>query len=267
LQLLDEVWVPSEFCREAVAAKADIPVVCMPHSITTESPTTSASRKDFELPENSTVFLTMYDALSVPERKNPEAAINAFLTALESGDIDAHLAIKVSNLDRTPDHGSALRKLAEASGHITLIEGYLNRSTVFGLIQSCDAFLSLHRSEGFGLGLAEAMLLGKVAIATDWSGNRQFMNADNSLLIASELVQLARNYGPYEAGQYWAEPSAEQAVEAILRSCQEPELRRTLGERARDTIASEFSEAAVGARILDRLQTIAEETEGLSKAG
>jgi glycosyltransferase involved in cell wall biosynthesis len=267
LQLLDEIWVPSEFCREAIAAKADIPVVCMPHSIAAERPAPTASRRQFKLPESATVFLTMYDALSVPERKNPEAAINAFLKARESEEIDAHLAIKVSNLDQTPDHGSSLRALAKASGHITLIEGYLDRSAVFQLIQSCDAFLSLHRSEGFGLGLAEAMLLGKVAIATDWSGNRQFMNASNSLLIPSELVPLTRDYGPYAAGQSWAEPDAEQAVDAILRCCREPDLRRALGERARETIATEFSEAAVGARILARLQAIAQETEGLSKAG
>ncbi len=261
IELLDEIWVPSEFCREAIAAKADIPVVCIPHSIHPASPAPEADRAAFQLPTDATVFLSMYDALSVPERKNPEAAIDAFLAATASGDVDAHLVLKVSNLDKTPAHAARLRQRIAGQGNISLVEGYLDRETIYRLIQSCDAFLSLHRAEGFGLGLAEAMLLGKVCIATAWSGNMEFMNSNNALLVDAQVVELAEDHGPYKAGRHWAEPDQGQASAAIRRLCLESGLKERLGAAARASIESDFSAAAIGARLFARIRDITEHTD------
>ncbi len=256
MQLLDEIWVPSEFCRTAIAAKADIPVVCIPHCVSLPQPLPAADRTHIGIPDGVTVLLTMYDALSVPERKNPQAAIEAFLQATAAGDIDAHLLIKVSNLDKAPDHGAALRQCVSANPALHLLEGYLKREQIDQLIQTADAFISLHRSEGFGFGLAEAMRLGKVAIATNWSGNMQFMNEDNALLVDSHLVELDQDHGPYQAGQQWAEPDVAHAATLIRKLCLEPKLADQIGNTAREHMASEFSPASMGDKIANRLDGI-----------
>jgi glycosyltransferase involved in cell wall biosynthesis len=198
----------------------------------------------------------MFDSLSFPERKNPQGAITAFKQARAEGNIDAHLVIKVSNLDKTPEHTRELRQLVQADSSITLIEGYLEGDDIFRLIDCCDVFLSLHRAEGFGLGLAEAMLLGKVVIATNWSGNLKFMSGDNSLLIDYQLVEIEEDYGPYKQGQLWAEPDLKAASAAIERVCKEPELRQLLGEKAHRTISTNFSTRSIGQQIRQRLVEI-----------
>lgn len=266
IQLLDEIWVPSEFCREVIAAKADIPVTCIPHSIHPAEPAPVADRPGFGLPDGDTILLTMYDALSVPERKNPEAALEAFIQAAEAGDLNGHLVLKVSNLDKTPAHATRLRQKIAGRTDITLIEGYLDRGSIYSLIESCDAFLSLHRSEGFGFGLAEAMLLGKVCIGTAWSGNLQFMDPDNAMLIDAEVVELDQDYGPYRAGQHWADPDIGQAAEAIQRLCRDSALREQLGAAARQSIETDFSASAIGHQLFARLQDIGKQT-GATKTG
>ncbi len=267
VQLLDEIWVPSGFCREAIAAKADIPVTCIPHGVSLPEPAPDADRAGFGLPEDGTLFLTMYDALSVPARKNPAAAIAAFQQATAAGDIDARLVLKVTNLDADPSHAIEIRQLASANPRVHLLEGYFSRERVDQLIQSCDVFFSMHRSEGFGFGLAEAMLLGKVALATGWSGNKQFMREGNSLLVSSELVTLDQDYGPYQAGQQWAEPDTSEAAGLIRRLCLEPELRQALGRAAQATVEQELAPAIVGQQILERLKIVGAETAGLARAG
>lgn len=267
MQMLDEIWVPSEFCRQAIAAKADIPVVCIPHSIEQIENLAPASRQGFGLPDGNVLFLSMFDALSQPERKNPEAAIEAFQGAVDAGHTNAHLVLKVSNLDKTPDFAEQLRLMVAANDSITLIEGYLAREDVFRLIGVCDVFLSLHRSEGFGLGLAEAMLMGKVTLATNWSGNLQFMNADNSMPVGFELVKLEADHGPYKAGQVWAEPDLAEAAQQIGLLCTNPQHLASLGAKAQQRILEDFSPAAIGLQIEQRLAAIGELDQALARPG
>ncbi|MEP5766282.1 MAG: glycosyltransferase family 4 protein [Halieaceae bacterium] len=260
IALLDEIWVPSDFCREAIAAKADIPVVCIPHSITVPTIEATASAADFDLPADGVRFLTMFDALSIPERKNPLAAIAAFKQAQADAEIDAHLVIKVSNLDKTPDHGDQLRQEVGADPNMTLLEGYFSHDEIYRLIACCDAFLSTHRAEGFGLGLAEAMALGRAAVATGWSGNLQFMRPDNSVLLDYELVPLQVDLGPYRRGQLWAEPSVAVTAERIVKLSQQPQRLRELGDLGRKTMAEEFSSQAIGAQIAARLEALSQQS-------
>ena len=266
ISMLDEIWVPSEFCRDAISAKADIPVVCIPHSIE-EIDINSAVRSDFNLPGGKVLFLSMFDALSVPERKNPEAAIRAIDAAITEGSTDAHLVLKVSNLDKMPEFAERLRARAESHGDLTLIEGYLDLEDVYRLMSVCDVFLSPHRSEGFGLGLAESMLLAKPVIATAWSGNLEFMTEDNSILVDCTETMLVEDHGPYKAGQVWAEPDERELVEAIKSLCEDSEKRQSIGEAGRRTIQSGFSKDSIGRRIMARLEVISETEQGLARAG
>lgn len=254
--LVDEVWAPSRFVADALSAKSPVPVVRIPHALSVPRPA-GAGREAFGLPQGRFLFLLAYDMHSYQERKNPAAAVRAFLRAFPDGRA-AGLVIKTQN---GADHPESLRELQEmCAGHpgIVLLDRTLSRQEVFDLEACCDAFLSLHRSEGFGLGLLECMLLGKPVVATGWSANTDFMDARNSCPVDCQLVPLARDVGPYGKGQRWAEPDEAQAARLMTRLVEDAPWRESLalaGQRA----AREFSDpVAVGTRVLGRLRIIQE---------
>jgi glycosyltransferase involved in cell wall biosynthesis len=149
-----------------------------------------------------------------------------------------------------------LREETRGCENIYLVDQVMNRDEINSLISLTDCLVSLHRSEGFGLGPAEAMSLGKPVILTRWSGNVDYMKKDNSIGIDYELVTLGKDYGPYKSTQHWAEPDIEQAAYWMKRLAQEPELAKKIGISARQTIASDFSPEAVGKLIAERLKYI-----------
>jgi len=133
----------------------------------------------------------------------------------------------------------------------------LSRTGIYELEAACDCFVSLHRSEGFGLAVAECMYLGKPVISTDWSATAEFVTADNGCPVRAPLVTLDRNHGPYAKGQTWAEPDVGHAAEWMQRLCADRALCARLGAAARATIERDFSPATIGARYRRRLEAIA----------
>jgi hypothetical protein len=172
---VDEVWVPSTFCQRAVAERSPVPVLCVPHAVAVPE-RLQPDRARFGLQADSVVFLAMADVMSSPERKNPFGAIDAFVRAFGTRPVGVELVVKVSNGDRDPAAMQRLHRLAAGCNGLHLVDGYLDRSALNSLIDSADVFVSLHRAEGFGLVIAEAMVRGKVVIATAWSGNMDFMS-------------------------------------------------------------------------------------------
>jgi glycosyltransferase involved in cell wall biosynthesis len=252
---LDEVWVPSRFVQDAVSLKSPVPVVHMPYPIDFEVGALPP-RARFGLPDDKFLFLVMYDLRSYQVRKNPDGAIAAFQRAC-AGRGDVGLVVKVTGAASHPVELAELRaRLAEVPGAV-LIEHSLSRQEIYELEALCDAYLSLHRSEGWGMNLSESMLLGKPVVATAWSGNLDFMTAENSCLVDFELRPLTEDVGPYRKGQLWAEPDVEHAAAHIRRLLDDAELRRRLGERARRTIRERYSHRALGERYRQRLRTIA----------
>jgi glycosyltransferase involved in cell wall biosynthesis len=251
----DEVWAATNFIRDAMSSKAPVPVVRVP-PVVHLAHGEKLSRPQLGLAENRFLFLAMFDTKSVLERKNPLGVLRAFKRAFARDDTSVGLVLKFNN----PDYEQpVLRELREElAGHenVYMIDRLLTRGELTSLIGACDCFVSLHRSEGFGLGPAEAMSLGKPAIVTNWSGNTDYMTGDNSIAIDYELVQLGRDYGPYKAQQHWAEPDLEQAAHWMKRIVAEPELARQIGLRGQQTIRSEFSPQAVGKIIEARLDEI-----------
>jgi glycosyltransferase involved in cell wall biosynthesis len=161
-----------------------------------------------------------------------------------------------------------LQEELQGTQNVFVIDRLLSRDELTSLIDAADCFVSLHRSEGFGLGPAEAMSLGKPAIITNWSGNTDYMTADNSIAIDYKLVKLGRDYGPYKAHQHWAEPDLAQAAHWMKRVVAEPELAKTIGLRGQETINTHFSPQAVGKIIQARLQEIRnQETKGHETGG
>ena len=255
-EYVDEVWAASNFVREAIASKAPVPVVRVPavvHLVRGKR----FSRAELGLPVKRFLFLAMFDTRSVLERKNPLGVVRAFKRAFEGGDNEVGLVVKtLNNTDSSQPVLEELQEEIAGCENVFLVDRLMNRDELTSLIDACDCFVSLHRSEGFGLGPAEAMSLGKPAIITNWSGNADYMTADNCVAIDYQLVTLERDYGPYKAGQQWAEPDLEQAAHWMKRLAAEPELAKPIGLRGQQTIKSEFSPAAVGTIIQARLEEI-----------
>lgn len=252
----DEIWVPSDFVKSAVEKNGSIPVVRIPHCLELETDD-QLNRDYFELPDDRFIFLAMFDTRSIAERKNPQGAIEAFKQAFSGDDESVCLVLKVNNTSN--DKLTELRSRIQSHPNILLMERSHSRIEINSLLSVIDCYVSLHRSEGFGLGPAEAMCLGKPTIITNWSGSTDYMTADNCVPVDYELVKIEEDYGPYKAGLRWAEPSIDHAAAAMRQLATDPQKVKTLGENARRTIEESFSPAAVGEMVKLRLEEIRQE--------
>lgn len=262
---LNEVWVPTSFVHEAISKLAPIPVVKIPHAIHFET-STQATRSYFQLPEDKFLFLVMYDFSSFQDRKNPDASIQAFEQAFNVEDTRVALVIKTQNSHHHPNDVSKLKQRLARFKNIVWIDKTLNRQEVYDLQAVCDCYVSLHRSEGYGLGPAESMFLGKPVIATNWSGNTEFMQQHNSLLVDFELIKIKHDIGVYKAGNTWAEPSIEHAAQLMKMIVNDSELRTKIGNAAARTMKDLYSPEAIGKRIRERLLFIQNEVIAQTKA-
>ncbi len=261
-EVVDEVWVGSDFVAEAVAAATSKPVLTLPLGI--EPPKVEAMpRAQLGVPEGF-VFLFLFDFLSVFERKNPLGLVDAFKRAFTPGE-GPTLVLKSMNGDQTPRSLEKLRLAVADRPDILLIDEYLSAAEKNALMATCDAYVSLHRSEGFGLTMAEAMVLGKPVIATGYSGNLMFMDQANSYLVPYRLVPIPPGCEPYPAGIEWAEPDVEAAAELMRRVYEQPDEAREKGVRARDEMSAlrGFDQTAsfVSRRLEDIRRTRAAEHE------
>jgi glycosyltransferase involved in cell wall biosynthesis len=250
---LDEIWVPSEFVRRAVSEKSPIPVVTIPHSVRLMNQP-YLKRMFFNLPEERFLFLSMYDMHSIQERKNPKGAIDAYRLAFPNESSNTALVVKVNNANDT--ELSDIQNYIGNRKDIIIINNVLTRYEVDSLISSCDCFVSLHRSEGFGLAIAESMALGKPVVATYWSSNVDFMNQGNSACVDYAISELHVNYGPYSAGQHWAEPDINNAAMWMKQLVKDPALYKTLSVKAQADIRSGLSPQAIGKKIANRISEL-----------
>lgn len=255
-EFVDEVWAASRFIAGAVSAKTSRPVVYMP-PVVQLSASAAVSRAELGLPEDRYLFLAMFDTNSVLQRKNPLGVLRAFKRAFPPGsEARVALVMKFNNPDYRQPLLQSVREEMAGLENVFILDRIMTRAEVTSLLKACDCFVSLHRSEGFGLGPAEAMLLGKPAIITNWSGSVDYMTDDNSIAIDYELVKLGQDYGPYKAHQSWAEPDLDQASYWMKKLISDPSLGPRLGHHARRTIEDQFSPQTVGKLIHDRLQEI-----------
>ena len=215
-------------------------------------------RAEFSLPEHR--FLFTFDFNSFSARKNPLATIEAFSRAFPAGDGRVGLVIKYAQGYRYPEKVRMLETLAANDPRVVLLDRLLSREDTFGLQSVCDAYISLHRSEGLGLGMAECMALGKPVIATAYSGNLEFMRRDNSCLVDFTLIPVKPgDYLYYEPGWMWADPDIDQAAQYMVRLLDDPDYRNRIAERAASDIATRCNDEVVGAAITERLALLARE--------
>jgi glycosyltransferase involved in cell wall biosynthesis len=247
-----EIWVPSHFTAKAVLSIADIPVHVLPHPLPLPDPR-RRPRSEFGLPDHCFIFVCAFSMGSSLERKNPLAAVAAFNRAF--GDSKAvHLAIRVSNPGAAPWAMAQLRQMIGEARNISVNAEMLSRTEFQDWLFQADAVISLHRAEGFGLVAAEAMQLGRPVIATNWSGNLDFMTPENSALVDFKLIPARDRQGTYDfPDQKWADPDVDHAACWMTKLVNSPNLVRKLGERAAKDIAVKFSQRAYNDRVGERL--------------
>jgi len=249
--LVDEIWAPSSFIQRSVALKSPKPVVYMP--IAVDLSPVPANRARFGIPADSFAFLVSFDLKSFIGRKNPQAAVEAFRDAFAPERRDITLVIKVHGGDVVSEGLEELRALAASDPRVVLVEGTLSAADMVTLQCSTDAYISLHRSEGFGLHLAESMTLGKPVVATAYSGNMDFMTVDSACLVDYRLIPVPENGYPHWEGQVWADPDVEAAARYIRRLADDAAFARHIGEqgrlRVRSCLAPEVTGRLVGERL------------------
>lgn len=262
---VDEIMVSSTFVGELVRRVTDKPILHVPLPVL-EMPDSGLTRADFGLREGAYVFLTSFDFNSYQVRKNPVAVIDAFRRAFAGDRDDVQLLVKSSNGHRHPERLRELLNAVAGDARILVRDEVIEREHVQALQRCADAYVSLHRAEGFGLGMAECMRLGKPVIATGWSGNMEFMTPENSCLVGYELVPVREGEYMFHEGQRWAEPDVDQAAGYMRRLLDEPAFGAQIGRRAAADVRESLSAIAVAESLSRRLEEISSMRQELHEA-
>ena len=249
---VDEVWVGSRFMADLLAPVSPVPVVRVPTPVPEPRPD-PLSREELGLP-GGYLFGFVFDHGSVTERKHPVGLITAFRRAF-GPDEDVGLVIKAMGGERHPDAHARLLEAAAGDPRILVIDSVMPAGRKDALLAALDCFVSLHRSEGFGLPIAEAMLLGKPVIATDHGGARDLLTAFNSYPVDHRPVRVGPGHEPYPADAEWAEPDLDHAVALLRRVKEHPEEARARGARAREDVLREHAPAVAGRAMEARLRS------------
>lgn len=258
-ELVDEIWVATEFVRDALRKKApeSLPIEVMPLPLLAPKADPNFQRRSLGIDERF-LFLFNFDFLSVVERKNPMAVISAYMNAFEESDA-TQLVIKSINGTMHLADLEELRWFARNRSDVIFIDGYLERETSSALTASADCYVSLHRSEGLGLTISEAMVHGVPTIATNYSGNRDFMSESTAFLVDWSYVEIPKGCDPYPVGSCWADPDVKTATEIMRTVFSDSENRNRKAAAGQQWLLTEFSAEKCGSRMRDRINKIQEE--------
>ncbi len=242
----DELWASTHFARDALAAEALRPVTLMKMAVTLrDEPSTPRDAA-------ATRFLVMFDFGSFIARKNPQAAVAAFLQAFPTGRERVRLIIKTQGGDPASPEWQQFRAACDHP-RIDFLAATMPRSDLIALLAGCDAYVSLHRAEGFGRVLAEAMLLGKPVIATGYSGTSDFIAPDCAYVVGYSLRPVARDAYPGVDGQSWAEADIADAARFMRLVHQHPAQAREIGQSGRQKVLEMYAPELVGREMLTAL--------------
>jgi glycosyltransferase involved in cell wall biosynthesis len=251
----DEIWAGSSMIVNALAPVSPVPVIRIPPVMSfPREGDRERGRQELGVGPDEHVFLFIFDFHSYFQRKNPLATIAAFKQAFSHFE---RIRLVIKCVNGKSDQGAMAAIRRSARGYpIHIVDEYFPYGRVADLIAACDTYVSLHRSEGIGLTIAEAMASGKPVIATGWSGNVDFMDVSNSYPVGFELTTIKESIGPYHAGETWAEPSVEHAAALMRRIVEDKAEALEKGETARRHVLEHFSQARVARIMSERLSVI-----------
>jgi len=256
LQGINEIWAMSSFMGQMFRRSTSLPVHDLQLPIVTYQ-SESICPSQLQIPKNNFVFLFMFDFDSHVARKNPEAVIEAFKLAFPGlSSIPVTLVIKSINGERHEKERNRLKNKIGCDSRILQIHEVLPHSINTALMKCCDCYVSLHRSEGFGLTMAEAMLLGKPVITTGYSGNMDFTTTETALLVDYKLVPVQPGDYPFSHGEMWAEPNVQQACEYMLNLVKDSTFAKSLAEKGQELIRTSFSTTTMGDRYKKHLSSL-----------
>ncbi len=265
--LVDEVWAISEFTRSSIAAATTKPVFALPHPIVAPDVPVGVDRGELGLPEDRTIFLFCFDLMSVLERKNPIGLVDAYRRAFAPED-GALLVLKIVNGDKCVPDLEALRWAVADRSDIMVIDEYYDAKHLAALMNVADCYVSLHRSEGFGLTMAESMALGKPVIATAYSGNMDFMSPETAYLVSWTKGSVPPDCAPYPVGATWAEPDLDEAARLLRRVFEHPDEAAEVGRRAQRAVETRHGPEQRAAFVRERFNAIeAQRADALAAAG
>ncbi len=257
INVVDEVWAQSEYVANCFRRLGHPNVVKMPMGVTLPN-SPDRQRERWGLNSEDFVFYVTFDGNSFITRKNPVAAVNAFLKAFPAeicGDLNVRLLIKAINV-KDDVYWNEILTLAVRDSRIVVFTESLNREDMVNLMASADCYISLHRSEGFGRGIAEAMLLGQPVVVSAFSGNTDFCNDDTAFCVAGRVVPVPSGHYLFDDGQYWYDPDLDDAAEKMRLLYNDPELRRLKADRGKEFIERAYSKEAVASAYKERVEAI-----------
>lgn len=251
LRKFDEIWAPTSYIKNILGPLISLPVTLIPQPMRLQYSPQAPQKGNFGLPDKF-MFLFCFDFHGHLARKNPMAIVKAFTTAFPQRN-DVQLVIKSHNGHL---HKSVLDACLEAvnkDSRIRWIDELMERHRVYDLMNACDCYVSLHRSEGLGLTMAEAMLMGKPVIATGYSGNMDFTTHSNSYLCSYKLVRVGPDHFPYPPEGSWADVDNTEAASWMTHVADHRAEANNRGAQARTDILCNNSTAAVGSLIAERI--------------
>lgn len=268
----DEIWASTRFAKRAFESRGKRPVLLMPMAVDRPDGKLAPSPERFGLSGSSFIFYYGFDFRSYARRKNPEAAIEAFLLAFGGTRDDVTLLIKTLGADAADPAYLEIAELCARDRRIILTDREYRRADLAALVASCGCFVSSHRSEGFGRGPAEAMLLGLPVIATNWSGNTDFTRPDTAFVVDYELIGVGEGEYPGGKGQVWADVSVPGLAAAMRQVFSDADLRGRIADAGRRFMEENYSVGRVSANYAARLRDLldgfrAEDGEAADGAG
>jgi glycosyltransferase involved in cell wall biosynthesis len=256
LEFFDELWTPNHFVSDSFRSVFSKKILVIPPCVNLGKEITP-SRVKFGLDPKKFYFLFSFDLNSYPERKNPLAVARAFEAAFGDGRDDVGLIFKITKTrNRFQKMMSKLEAVAKRDRRITILQGNWQRADVLALFASIDCFVSLHRSEGFGLGMAEAMLLGKPVIATAFSGNTEFLTAETGYPVPYHMRLVKEGEYPHSMGNSWAEPDVRIAADLMRSIARRTDDVLNKALRGQAYIRQHYSPEAVGRLVAARLREL-----------
>lgn len=256
ISYFDEIWVPAKYCKDVISKKIQLPVNIVPYPIKIDVLNSNDDIADKFYDKSKFNFFFMFDYNSTLERKNPLNLITAFEKAFGKHDKTVCLTIKTSKSNKFVSEKKLLIERISGFENINIVEEIFEKDTLHKIIKNCDCYVSLHRSEGFGLTMAEAMYYGKPVIATGYSGNLEFMNTKNSFLVDYEICKIGSDNLNYDKNTIWSNPNVDHASELMKLVKDNNKNVQEIAKNGNETIVKEFSLEIIGNLIKNRLTNI-----------